>query len=61
MRKIYARSNKNNIQATENIRHMRKDGHTFSTIAERLNQLGYTTRRNKSFYPMTVQRLFERR
>ncbi|MEY5040571.1 MAG: hypothetical protein RLZZ414_96, partial [Bacteroidota bacterium] len=33
---------------------------TLSSIAERLNQLGYTTSLGKSFSPMTVKRLLEK-
>jgi len=57
---VNARANKNNLQASETIKHLRKCGHSFMAIASRLNELEYTTRRGKSFYPITVQRLYER-
>lgn len=55
-----AKSNKNNIQATETIKHLRKEGNSFDAIALRLNELGYTSRRDKPFYAITVKRLFDR-
>jgi DNA invertase Pin-like site-specific DNA recombinase len=57
---LNARANRNNLQASETIKHLRKGGDSFMAIASRLNELEYTTRRGKSFYPITVQRLYER-
>jgi DNA invertase Pin-like site-specific DNA recombinase len=54
-----ARTNKNNVQASEMIKHLRKDGLSFQAIATRLNELGYQTRYGNAFKAMTVQRLFE--
>ena len=38
----------------------RKEGMTFQQIADKLNNLQYTTRRGKKFNPIQVQRLFKR-
>jgi DNA invertase Pin-like site-specific DNA recombinase len=56
--KTNAITNKNNVQAAEMIKHLRKDGSSFQSIADRLNILGYRTRYNHVFRAMTVQRLY---
>ena len=55
-----ALENKANIQAMDVICSARKEGMTFQQIADKLNQLQYTTRRGKQFNPIQVQRLFKR-
>ena len=55
-----ARNDKSNIQALDIICGARKEGMTFQQIADKLNKLQYTTRRDKQFYATQVQRLFKR-
>jgi DNA invertase Pin-like site-specific DNA recombinase len=55
-----AQSNKANVQAMDIIGSSRLKGMTFQQIADKLNQLQYTTRYNKSFNPIQVHRLFKR-
>ncbi|ADB42953.1 recombinase family protein [Spirosoma linguale] len=57
VRQHNARTHPANVQATELIRLYRNEGLTYAAIAERLNQLGYTTRRGQAFQPMSVYRL----
>jgi hypothetical protein len=45
------------VQAAELIRLYRREGLTYQAIAQRLNQMGFRTRRGKSFLAMSVQRL----
>jgi DNA invertase Pin-like site-specific DNA recombinase len=53
-----AKTNKNNIQAAEMVKHLRKQRLSFTDIAYKLNRLGYKTSRNRDFQAMTVYRLF---
>ena len=52
-----ARTHPANVQAAELIRLYRNEGLTYQAIAQRLNQMGFRTRRGKSFLAMSVQRL----
>jgi DNA invertase Pin-like site-specific DNA recombinase len=54
-----ARINKANIQAKDIICSARKEGKTFQQIADKLNELQYTTRTGKIFHPIQVQRLYK--
>jgi hypothetical protein len=45
------------MQAAELIRLYRNEGLTYAAIADRLNGMGFQTRRGKAFLAMTVQRL----
>ena len=55
-----ARLNKANLQAMDIICGSRVKGMTFQQIADKLNQLQYTTRYGKPFNPIQVQRLYKR-
>lgn len=55
-----ALNNKENIQAMDIICDVRIKGMTFQQIADKLNQLQYTTRNGKIFNPIQVQRLNKR-
>lgn len=55
-----ALTNKANIQAMDIICGARREGMTFQQIADKLNNLQYTTRRGKKFNPIQVQRLYKR-
>lgn len=55
-----ANNDPNNRRAFEVIKHLRKDGLTFRAIADKLNDLGYRTRRNNTFFSSTVDSLFKR-
>lgn len=55
-----ARGNKANIQAMDFIQKERLTGETYKGIADKLNALGYLTRRCKEFKPAQVHRLFIR-
>jgi hypothetical protein len=57
VRQQNAQTNLANRQATELVRLYRKDGLTYRAIAERLNQMGYRTRRGQEFLAMSVKRL----
>lgn len=50
-------TNRNNLQASAMISHLRKEGLSYQSIANRLNDLGYRTRYNNEFQAMSVQRL----
>ena len=52
-----ARTHPANVQAAELIRLYRNEGLTYQAIADRLNQMGFRTRRGKPFLAMSVQRL----
>ncbi len=52
-----ARTHPANVQAAELIRLYRNEGLTYQAIAQRLNQMGFRTRRGKAFLAMSVQRL----
>ncbi|UHG94916.1 recombinase family protein [Spirosoma oryzicola] len=52
-----AQTNLANRQAAELVRLYRKEGLTYRAIAERLNQMGYRTRRGQEFLAMSVKRL----
>jgi len=55
-----ALNDKANIQAMDIICSARNEGLTFQQIADKLNNLQYTTRRGKQFNPIQVQRLYKR-
>ncbi len=57
VRQLNALGHKANRQATELIQMYREKSMTYKEIAERLNNHGFTTRRGKKFYAITVQRL----
>ncbi|GAB3901664.1 recombinase family protein [Spirosoma agri] len=57
VRQQNARTNKANLQAAELIRLYRNEGLTYAAIAERLNAMGYRTRRGQEFFAMSVHRL----
>ncbi|WP_207431340.1 recombinase family protein [Sabulibacter ruber] len=57
IRKENAVTHKANRQAIELIQMYRERSMTYQAIAERLNEHGFTTRRGKKFFPITVQRL----
>ncbi|MDQ1090200.1 recombinase family protein [Siphonobacter sp. SORGH_AS_1065] len=52
-----AKTHQANRQAAELARLYRAQGHTYTVIAEKLNNNGFRTRRGKLFHAMTVQRL----
>ena len=58
--KELALNNKNNIQAMDLVCNARKLSLTLQQIANKLNQLQYTTRRNKEFTTTQVYRLLKR-
>ncbi len=58
--KLNAQIHKANVQAMDIVCSSRAKGMTFQQIADKLNQLQYTTRHGKSFNPIQVQRLFKR-
>ena len=57
MQQHNARSHPANLQAAELIRLYRKEGFTYQAIADRLNEMGFKTRRGNAFLAMSVQRL----
>ena len=57
VRQQNAQTNLANRQAAELIRLYRKEGLTYRAIADRLNQMGYRTRRGQAFLAMSVKRL----
>ena len=57
VRQHNARTDQANKQAAELIRLYRKEGLTYQAIADRLNQMGYRTRRGQAFLAMSVKRL----
>ena len=57
VRQQNAQTNLANRQATELVRLYRKDGLTYRAIADRLNRMGYRTRRGQEFLAMSVKRL----
>ena len=58
--KFNASNNKENLQAMDIMCDARTKGMTFQQIADKLNQLQYTTRKEKIFNPIQVQRLNKR-
>jgi peptidoglycan hydrolase-like protein with peptidoglycan-binding domain len=56
-RQANAQMNVNNRQAAQLAALLRANGANLRAIAAQLNQSGYTTRRDKVFHPMGVQRL----
>ncbi len=54
-----ARTNEHNIKAGEMARLLKRDGVSLRYIANRLNQLGYTTRYGKSYHATSIKRLLE--
>ncbi|GAB3834006.1 recombinase family protein [Pontibacter rugosus] len=57
IRQENAASHKANRQATELIQMYREKDMTYQQIADRLNSHGFTTRKGKKFFAITVQRL----
>ena len=57
VRQENAVAHKANRQAAELIQMYREKGMTYQQIAQRLNSHGFTTRRGKKFFAITVQRL----
>ena len=57
VRQQNARTDQANKQAAELIRLYRNEGLTYAAIAERLNAMGYRTRRGQPFFAMSVFRL----
>ena len=55
-----ARTATANVQASELIKMYNKDGLSLRTIASKLNESGYTTRRGAEFTAMQVKRLLDR-
>ncbi|WP_435416632.1 recombinase family protein [Polaribacter aestuariivivens] len=55
-----AKCNKANIQAKSIIDSARKENLTYQQIANKLNDLQYTTRNGKQFHAMQVQRLYQK-
>ncbi len=55
-----AHNNENNLKAAELIISLRKNGLSFYAITNRLNKLGFKTRRNNRFQQIQVHRLYER-
>ncbi len=55
-----SRIHQGNRQAKELINFYRVQGLTYAAIAERLNGLGYKTRRGKAFHPQTIHMLYNR-
>jgi DNA invertase Pin-like site-specific DNA recombinase len=55
-----SKNNPNNRKAFEVIEQRRKQGYTFQQIADKLNDLGFKTRREKKFFPASVQALYNR-
>ena len=56
-RQTNAQANVRNRQAAQLALLLQANGVSLRGIADRLNQLGYVTRRGKAFHPMGVQRL----
>lgn len=52
-----ARNNKANVQAMDIVCNARKAGQTYQQIANKLNNLKYSTRRGCKFNPIQIQRL----
>ncbi|RZK34073.1 MAG: resolvase, partial [Hymenobacter sp.] len=61
IRQENARTNQQNQQAARLAGLLHAQGHKLQQIAQELNEGGYRTRRGKLFYPMSVQRLLQRR
>lgn len=61
VRQENARTNQRNLQAARLGGLLQAQGHTLAQIAQELNEGGYSTRREKRFFPMSVQRLLQRR
>ena len=61
VRQENARTNQQNQQATRLGDLLQAQGHTLQQIAQELNDGGYRTRWGKLFFPMSVQRLLQRR
>lgn len=60
VRKNNALSDENNRKATALIMSMRKEGLSYSKIAQELNKSGFRTRYDKEYSQMQVKRLFDR-
>ncbi len=58
--KYNASNNKANVQAMDIICTSRSRGMTYHQIADKLNQLQYTTRNGKLFNPIQIKRLYQR-
>ena len=61
IRQANARANQQNQQAARLGGLLQAQGQTLGQIAQELNEGGYRTRRGKLFFPMSVQRLLQRR
>lgn len=61
IRRENARTNQQNQQAARLGGLLQVQGHTLQQIARELNEGGYRTRRGQLFFPMSVQRLLQRR
>lgn len=53
-----ALSNENNIKTAALIRVLKKNGHSFNSIAAKLNESGFKTRKGRIFQAVQVKRLF---
>lgn len=60
IRKMNALNNENNRKATAMIIALRKQGKSFYSITQELNELGFKTRKNKIFHQNQVKILFDR-
>lgn len=58
-RKLKAKENPINTRAYALIKVCREQGQSFASIAEQLNQNGYTTPQGKSFVRQTVERIYK--
>ena len=50
---------KSEVPIVRDVFQLRSEGSTMQEIADTLNKKGYTTRKNKAFYPSTVQRVLK--
>jgi DNA invertase Pin-like site-specific DNA recombinase len=59
-KKIYARTNANNVRASVVIKALRNAGWKYQDIADELNKSGFVTRRGSEFFPAQVRVLYRR-